>query len=71
MTLNTQKCKHIHIGRSEQHNNLVLKDQLDQDIQLISAEKKMKKTYESLSTKIWNSHSNISKQSKQSTWNNI
>ena len=38
MTLNTQKCKHMHIGRSEQHNNLVLKDQLDQDIQLIPAE---------------------------------
>ena len=38
MTLNTQKCKHMHIGRSEQHNKLVLKDQLDQDIQLIPAE---------------------------------
>ena len=38
MTLNTQKCKHMHIGRSEQHNKLVLKDQIDQDIQLILAE---------------------------------
>ena len=28
----------MHIGRSEQHNKLVLKDQLDQDIQLIPAE---------------------------------
>ena len=28
----------MHIGRSEQHNRLVLKDQLDQDIQLIPAE---------------------------------
>ena len=38
VTLNTQKCKHMEIGRSEQYNNLFLKDQLDQDIQLIPAE---------------------------------
>ena len=49
MTLNSQKCKHMHIGKGDQNNiNLLLKDLGEQDIEIaqVNEEKDLGVTFD-------------------------